>query len=100
MIDPHSQRNKIEVRGFSFYYGDFQALKSLSLSMKRNQITALIGPSGCGKSTFLRALNRMNETIRHTRAEGAILLDGKNIYDPQVDVTELRAARRDGFPAP
>lgn len=82
--------NKIDVQGFSFYYGDFQALKSLSLSMKRNQITALIGPSGCGKSTFLRALNRMNETIRHTRAEGVILLDGKNIYDPEVDVTELR----------
>jgi phosphate transport system ATP-binding protein len=82
--------DKIEVQDFSFYYGDFQALKSLNLSMKRNQITALIGPSGCGKSTFLRALNRMNETIRHTRAEGVILLDGKNIYDPEVDVTELR----------
>ncbi|MBN1429400.1 MAG: phosphate ABC transporter ATP-binding protein [Anaerolineae bacterium] len=82
--------NKIEVQDFSFYYGDFPALKSLNLSMKRNRITALIGPSGCGKSTFLRSLNRMNETIRNTRAEGVILLDGKNIYDPAVDVTELR----------
>jgi phosphate transport system ATP-binding protein len=81
---------KIEVRDFSFYYGDFQALKSLNVSFKANQITALIGPSGCGKSTFLRALNRMNETIKNTRTEGAVLLDGEDIYDPGVDVTELR----------
>lgn len=82
--------NKIEVRAFNFYYGDFQALVDLNISIKKNQITALIGPSGCGKSTFLRSLNRMNETIRNTRVEGEILLDGKNIYDPDVDVTELR----------
>ncbi len=82
--------DKIEVRHFSFYYGDFQALTDLNLTIKKNQITALIGPSGCGKSTFLRSLNRMNETIRNTRVEGEILLDGKNIYDPDVDVTELR----------
>lgn len=82
--------DKIEVRHFSFYYGDFQALIDLNLTIKKNQITALIGPSGCGKSTFLRSLNRMNETIRNTRVEGEILLDGKNIYDPDVDVTELR----------
>ena len=82
--------DKIQVRNFSFYYGDFQALIALSLSIKKHQITALIGPSGCGKSTFLRSLNRMNETIRNTRAEGEVLLDGKNIYDPDVDVTELR----------
>jgi phosphate transport system ATP-binding protein len=82
--------NKIEVRDFSFYYGDFQALIDLNISIKTNQITALIGPSGCGKSTFLRSLNRMNETIRNTRVEGEVLLDGDNIYDPEVDVTELR----------
>jgi len=82
--------NKIEVRDFSFYYGSFQALIGLNLSIKANQITALIGPSGCGKSTFLRSLNRMNDTIRHTRVEGEVLLDGENIYDPEVDVTELR----------
>ena len=81
---------KIEVQNFSFYYGDFQALIDLNLPIKENQITALIGPSGCGKSTFLRALNRMNETIEGTRAEGQILLDGQNIYDPAVDVVELR----------
>ncbi len=82
--------NKIEVERFSFYYGSVQALIDLNLPIKRNQITALIGPSGCGKSTFLRSLNRMNDTIRNTKAEGEIRLDGKNIYDPDVDVTELR----------
>jgi phosphate transport system ATP-binding protein len=81
---------KIDVRDFSFYYGDFQALIDLNLPMKKDQITALIGPSGCGKSTFLRSLNRMNDTIKHTRAEGEVLLDGKNIYDDDVDVTDLR----------
>ena len=81
---------KIDVRDFSFYYGDFQALDSLTLSIREHEITALIGPSGCGKSTFLRALNRMNDTIPGARATGDVLLDGQNIYDPHVDVTELR----------
>ncbi len=80
----------IDVRDFSFYYGEFQALKNLSLRIQRQQITALIGPSGCGKSTFLRSLNRMNDTIKGTRAEGEVLLEGKNIYDPDIDVTLLR----------
>ncbi len=83
-------QNKIEVNEFSFYYGDFQALIDLNLPIRKNQITALIGPSGCGKSTFLRSLNRMNDTIHGTRAEGEILLDGQNIYAPDVDVVELR----------
>ena len=82
--------NKIEVRDFNFYYGDFQALIDLNLPIPKNQITALIGPSGCGKSTFLRTLNRMNDTIANTRAEGTVMLDGKNIYDSDVDVVELR----------
>jgi phosphate transport system ATP-binding protein len=82
--------NKIEVRDFSFYYGEVQALFDLNIAIKKNQITALIGPSGCGKSTFLRSLNRMNDTIKNTWAEGEVLLDGKNVYDPDVDVTELR----------
>ena len=82
--------NKIEVNNFSFYYGDFQALIDLEIPIRKNQITGLIGPSGCGKSTFLRALNRMNDTIQNTRAEGEILLDGHNIYDYEVDVVELR----------
>ena len=82
--------NKLEVRNFNFYYGDFQALIELNMPIHENQITALIGPSGCGKSTFLRSLNRMNDTISIARAEGEVLLDGKNVYDPDVDVTELR----------
>ncbi len=83
-------QNKIEVKNFSFYYGAFQALIELNVPIRDRQITALIGPSGCGKSTFLRSLNRMNDTIRNTRAEGQVLLDGKNIYDSDVDVVELR----------
>jgi phosphate transport system ATP-binding protein len=83
-------RNKIEVRDFSFFYGDFQALHDLNLDIRARQITALIGPSGCGKSTFLRSLNRMNDTIPGSRAEGGAFLDGMDIYGPDVDVVELR----------
>ena len=83
-------KTKIEVNDFDFYYGDFQALKNMNIPIAENQITALIGPSGCGKSTFLRCLNRMNDTIAGTRAEGEVLLDGENIYDRGVDVVELR----------
>jgi len=82
--------HKIEVRNFNFFYGDFQALIDLNLDIGANRITALIGPSGCGKTTFLRSLNRMNDTIRGARAEGQILLDGDDIYAPEVDVTDLR----------
>jgi phosphate transport system ATP-binding protein len=83
-------KNKIEVKNFSFYYGDFQALIDLNINVRKNQITALIGPSGCGKTTFLRSLNRMNDTISGTRATGEVFLDGKNIYDLDVDLVELR----------
>jgi phosphate transport system ATP-binding protein len=82
--------NKIEVRDFDFFYGAFQALIDLNLAIQQNEITALIGPSGCGKSTFLRSINRMNDTIKNARAAGEILIEGKNVYDPDVDVTELR----------
>ncbi len=88
LVSPMSP--KIDVRRFNFYYGDFQALDDISLPIQEKQITALIGPSGCGKSTFLRAINRMNDTIKSARADGVILLDGKNVYDPDVDVVELR----------
>ena len=83
-------QNKIDVNHFNFFYGDFQALIDLKLPIREKQITALIGPSGCGKSTFLRALNRMNDTIAGARAEGEVLLDGKSVYDADVDVVELR----------
>ena len=82
--------NKLEIRNFNFFYGDFQALIDLNMPVREHQITALIGPSGCGKSTFLRALNRMNDTISIARAEGEVLLDGENIYDKNVDVVALR----------
>jgi phosphate transport system ATP-binding protein len=82
--------DKIEVHDFNFFYGSFQALIELNIPIRERQITALIGPSGCGKSTFLRCLNRMNDTIRGTRAVGQVLLDRKNVYDPDVDVVELR----------
>ncbi len=81
---------KIDVRQLYFYYGRHLALSDISMRIADRQITALIGPSGCGKSTFLRCLNRMNDTIRGTRVEGEILLDGQNIYDPQTDVVALR----------
>jgi phosphate transport system ATP-binding protein len=80
----------MEVRSVSFYYGETRALKDVSLPVKDRQITALIGPSGCGKSTFLRLLNRMNDLIPDTRIEGTVLLDGKDIYAPDVDVVDLR----------
>ena len=80
----------IEVRDLDFYYSDFKALDAICMEVARNDVTALIGPSGCGKSTFLRLLNRMNELIPGTRVEGQVLLDGVNLYDPNVDVVEVR----------
>lgn len=85
-----NETNKIDVRGLDFYYGDFQALEGVTVGIKENKITAFIGPSGCGKSTFLRVFNRMNDLIEGTRAEGTVLLDGKDIYSSGTDVVELR----------
>jgi phosphate transport system ATP-binding protein len=81
---------KMSVRDLEFYYGDFQALKGISILLKEHQITALIGPSGCGKSTFLRCLNRMNDTIAGVRVSGEVLLDGDDIYQAEFDVVNLR----------
>jgi phosphate transport system ATP-binding protein len=81
---------KIEVRHLSFFYGAKRALENISLQIAPNVVTAFIGPSGCGKSTFLRTLNRMNDIIPGTRAEGDVVIDGRNIYDPGTDVVELR----------
>jgi len=80
----------MSIQDLNFYYSDFRALSDISMSIKERQITALIGPSGCGKSTFLRTLNRMNDTIPGTWVEGQVLLDGQDIYGPQVDVVNLR----------
>jgi phosphate transport system ATP-binding protein len=78
------------IRDLDFYYGNFRALSNINMDILPQQVTALIGPSGCGKSTFLRCLNRMNDTIDGTRVEGQILLDGKDIHDPDVDLPLLR----------
>ncbi len=72
-------------------YGDKEALHGIDLDIRENCVTALIGPSGCGKSTFLRCLNRMNDTIEGCTVTGNITLDGDDIYDPDIDVVELRA---------
>lgn len=81
---------KIRVTDLSVYYGDNQALHSVSLSIPEKCVTALIGPSGCGKSTFLRSLNRMNDLVDNIRIEGQVQLDGRDIYHRRTDVVELR----------
>jgi len=81
---------KIQVRNLDFYYGQVRALKNVTIDCYDRKVTAIIGPSGCGKSTFIRTLNRMNDVIAGTRVEGKILLDGRDINAPDVDVVELR----------
>ena len=83
-------RTKISSKNLDFFYGDFKALKGVTMDFPENRITALIGPSGCGKSTFLRCLNRMNDLIIGTRVEGSVTLESLDIYDPKLDVVELR----------
>jgi len=80
----------IQAKRFSFWYGPKQALYDVSLDIRARAITALIGPSGCGKSTFLRSINRLNELIPGTRREGALELDGADVYDSGTDVVALR----------
>jgi phosphate transport system ATP-binding protein len=79
-----------DVSNLDFYYGSMLALNQINIQIKPKQITALIGPSGCGKSTFLRCLNRMNDTIPGTRVVGKILLEGVDIYTPDMDLAHLR----------
>jgi phosphate transport system ATP-binding protein len=86
-----SSEPKIKARVVSVYYGTKQAVDSVSIDIPREYVTAFIGPSGCGKSTFLRALNRMNDTIPGARVEGCIELDGEDIYRSKMDVVQLRA---------
>ena len=81
---------KMSVRNLNFYYGNVLALKNVNLDILTNHVTALIGPSGCGKTTFLRCLNRMNDVVEGARAEGQILLDGKDINSPEVDPVQIR----------
>jgi phosphate transport system ATP-binding protein len=81
-------RPKLYTENLDFYYGSFQALHGINLSIQTHKITAFIGPSGCGKSTYLRTMNRMNEMVRNTRVQGKILLDGEDVYG--MDVTYVR----------
>ncbi len=80
---------KFEIKDLDLYYGSFQALKSVSMSVPEKEITAMIGPSGCGKSTLLKTLNRMNDLVEGCRIEGSVLLDGQNIFNG-MDVNLLR----------
>src|SRR5690606_15550907 len=82
---------KMAMRNVNVFYGDKQAIFDVNLDVGKNEVIALIGPSGCGKSTFLRSLNRMNDTIEICRVEGSLKLDGEDIYNPKLDVVELRA---------
>jgi phosphate transport system ATP-binding protein len=81
---------KIEVENINFYYGDFQALKNISMNIEPNSVTAFIGPSGCGKTTLLRLFNRMNDLISNTRLTGKITIDGQDIYQKGIAVDQLR----------
>ena len=80
----------ITLRHLNLYYGDFQGLKNINGAFQSRTITALIGPSGCGKTTLLRTLNRMNDLIEGVRIEGEVIIDGQDIFAPEVDLTQLR----------
>ncbi len=81
---------KVDTKKLNLWYDDNHALHDIDLKIYENRITALIGPSGCGKSTYLRCLNRMNELIKGVRVEGKVIIDGKNIYDSDVDEVAVR----------
>lgn len=80
----------IQTRDFSFWYGDFQALFNIDLTVRKNKVTAMIGPSGCGKSTLLRSMNRITDRLGYARTEGTIDVLGQDIHAPEVAVTQLR----------
>jgi len=80
----------IVTKSLDLWYGDFHALKDVNSTFQANRITAIIGPSGCGKSTLLRVFNRMNDLVEGARAEGEVLIDGRNVLDPGTDLVRLR----------
>lgn len=89
-LNSKNRSYKLQAKNVDVYYGDFQAIDNISLDIVENSITAFIGPSGCGKSTFLRLFNRMNDYIEGFHMNGDILMDKKDIYDPSINVEELR----------
>ena len=89
--DPAQLPAKLRIRDLDFYYGDYQALKGITLDIPANRVTAFIGPSGCGKSTLLRTLNRMYSLYPEQRANGEVLLDGENILTTKQDLSLVRA---------
>lgn len=90
-VEPVASSAKITSKGVNVFYGEKQALFDVDLNIPENSVTSLIGPSGCGKSTYLRCINRMNDVIDICRVQGDIHIDGQDIYDPSLDVVELRA---------
>lgn len=92
--------NTFEVRNLNLFYGKNQALKNITIDIEKNKVTAFIGPSGCGKSTFIRCFNRMNDLIEGCRIEGEMTFDGNDIYDPTIDVVDLRTKVGMVFQAP
>lgn len=84
------ENNVFQIKGLDLFYGSFQALKDIELTIEKNKVTALIGPSGCGKSTFLRCLNRMNDLIDACHISGDVKYHGENVYDSRYDVINLR----------
>jgi phosphate transport system ATP-binding protein len=80
----------IATNSVNLYYDDYHALKSISMEIKLNTVTALIGPSGCGKSTYLRLFNRMNDLIDGVKISGSIIVDGKDVYEKGTDIVALR----------
>jgi len=90
MVDQAPLKNMFELKDFSVLYGDFEAVRKVTLNMEANKITAMIGPSGCGKTTLLRCLNRMNDLIVTCRTEGQALFHGIDIYHRDTDIIELR----------
>ena len=87
---PERGRVRLEAQGLAAYFGDSSAIRNVSVGLHDREVTAVIGPSGCGKSTFLRCLNRLHETVPLARAEGRVLLDGRNIYANGVNPIEVR----------
>ena len=88
--EPADLPNRIDVRDLNIFYGDFQAVEGVSMTINPRSVTALIGPSGCGKSTFLRSLNRMHEVIDGAYVQGDVIINGKNLYAPGVDPVAVR----------